>query len=146
MRRPTLLSLALIPLTACYVDVDPGPDGPGGGGGGPYNAAPYITYADAGCWWDGASRDYIWSFEADANDPDGVYDVVDVYADVYDGRGNFMESFDLYPDDYDPQYWYSDWYESSTWLYCGDSYVVDVTAVDSFGDYDVVSVYPYADL
>jgi hypothetical protein len=141
--RPTLLSLALIPLTACDVYVDPGPDG---GGGGPNNAPPYLTYADAGCWWDGSSRDYIWSFEADANDPDGVYDVVDVYADVYDGRGNYLESFDLYPDDYDPQSWYSDWYESSTYLYCGDSYVVDITAEDSFGDSDVVSVYPYADL
>ena len=143
MPRPTLLSLALIPLTtACYVDVDPGPDG--GGGGGPYNAPPYITYADAGCWWDGPSRDYIWSFEAEAGDPDGVYDVVEVYADVYE-RGQWLESFDLWPDDYDPYFWYSDWYESSTWLYCGDpGYVVDIIAVDSFGDYDVVSLYPYA--
>jgi hypothetical protein len=146
MRRPTLLSLALIPLTACDVYVDPGPDG-GGGGGGPYNSPPYITYADAGCWWDGSSRDYVWSFDADANDPDGVYDVVQVYADVYDGRNQYVDGFDLYPDDANPQSWYSDWYESSTYLYCGDpGYIVDITAVDSYGDSDVVSVYPYADL
>jgi hypothetical protein len=142
MPRPSLLSLALIPLTACYIDPYPGD-----GGGGPYNSPPYITWADAGCWWDGQSRDYIWSFEADATDPDGVYDVVDVYADVYDAANVWQDGFDLYPDDYEPSFWYSDWYESSTWLYCSyPGYVVDITAVDSYGDYDIVSVYPYADL
>jgi hypothetical protein len=146
MSRSILFAVALFPLTACYIEPYPG-DGPGNGGGGPYNSAPHITYADAGCWWDGQSRDYVWSFEATANDPDGVYDVVDVYADVYDSADVWQDGFDLWPDDSDPTYWYSDWYEGSTLLYCSyPGYVVDITAVDSYGDYDVVSLYPYAAL
>jgi hypothetical protein len=134
------LKLALIPLlSACYVDVyDPGP------APGPQNAAPYISWADAGCWWDPQSRDYVWSFEAEANDADGVYDVVEVYADVYDtANGVWQDGFVLW-DSSDPAYWYSDWYGSSTYLWCDyPGYVVDITAVDSFGDAAIVSVNPY---
>ncbi len=140
--------LAALPLlgtlSGCYVDVvAPGP--------GPVatDAAPRITYKDAGCYFDAATpdnpmgyNDYVWYFEADATDANGAADVAQVYADVYDDpTGDWVDSFDLAPDQ--GVTWYSAWVGSSTYLDCTyPGYVVDITAVDLAGMTDVVTLYP----
>jgi hypothetical protein len=108
------------------------------------NAAPYILMADAGCYWEPAYRDELWYFEADVDDADSPFDVVAVYADVYDDfTGEWVDSFELFPTD-DPYFWVSDWMGSSTWLDCHyGGYVVDFVAYDSFDAMDIVSVYPW---
>lgn len=134
-----LLPVALTALVASgcivYEDGGPPPD--------PYvNYAPFVEWADAGCYWDDYYRDDIWYFEADVTDPNGALDVVAVYADVYDARGEWADSFELYPTQ-DPVYWFSDWLGSSTWLDCYYSgYEVDFVAYDSFDAYDVLTIRP----
>lgn len=128
--------LAALVSTGCLVYEEPGP------GPGPVNHAPFVEWADAGCYWDGYYADHIWYFEADITDPDGNLDVVAVYADVYDARGEWADSFELYPTQ-DPVFWFSDWLGSSTWLSCDyGGYVVDIVAYDSFDAYDVLSITP----
>ncbi|MFZ5481792.1 MAG: hypothetical protein ACOZNI_33835, partial [Myxococcota bacterium] len=59
MRALTAAVLAALP--GCYfVYEDPHPA--------PVDTAPYVTYADAGCYWDGYYRDDVWYFEADVDD------------------------------------------------------------------------------
>ena len=110
----------------------------------PVNHAPNIQYADGGCYWDGNYRDDIWYFDADVTDPDGVYDVVAVYADVYDMYTGWLEdSFELFATN-DPIYWTSDWMGSSTWLDCDyGGYVVDIVAYDTLDAMDVESFMPW---
>lgn len=136
----TRTALALfVALPACViVDDGPHPD--------PYvNYAPVINAAEAGCYWDTYYGDNIWYFSADADDPNGVYDVISVWADVYDGpSGAWVDSFELYADPQDPYIWFSDWLGSTTYLNCGyPNYEVDIVAYDSYEDYDVVTVLPY---
>lgn len=138
-----LIGLAALTTSGCVVYSD------GGGGGGTYepapNVAPYINWADAGCYYDGYYNDDIWYFQADATDGDGVLDVVAVYADVYDmrfGGGEWVETFELMPTD-DPYVWYSDWLGHTTYLDCYyGGYEVDIVAYDSFNDYDVLTLVP----
>lgn len=108
------------------------------------NYAPDITWGEAGCYWDSYYYDYIWYFEADVDDPNSPYDVVAVFADVYDDRsGAWVDSFELYPTD-DPFYWFSDWLGGSTYLDCQyEGYVVDFWAYDSFDAADAMTVVPY---
>jgi len=110
---------------------------------GPVNLPPYITWAEAGCYWDGYGGDYVWYFEADVDDPDGPGDVIAVYADVYDDwSGDWIDGFELYW--YDGITWFSDWWESSTWLDCSYPYnVVEFSAYDVYEAYDAVDVVPY---
>ena len=49
--------------------------------------APFIEWADAGCFWSSAERDFVWWFEADVFDANGFEDVSAVYADVLDWDG-----------------------------------------------------------
>lgn len=109
------------------------------------NYAPYVDGAEAGVYWDAGLRDDIWYFDAVADDPDGVYDVTEVWADVYDDyTGEYLESFELYPTN-DPYRWYSDWLGSSTWLdpfYTG--YSVDFVAYDSYGETGYATVWAYS--
>ena len=136
MNRVATLALATLGLSGCLVYEDGGPPP------GPVNGAPYVAWADAGCYYDAGYRDDIWYFEADADDPDGALDVVAVYADVYDARGEWADSFELFPTQ-DPVYWFSDWLGSSTWLDCGyGGYSVDIVAYDSFDAYDVLTIVP----
>lgn len=131
-----LAAFALVTLPGCFVayaDHEPPPA---------LNEAPFIPYAEAGCEWDPAYGDYVWWFDADADDYDGPADVVAVYADVYDDvAGAWVDGFDLYPET--AITWYSAWVGSTTFLQCGfPGYSVDITAVDSFDEADVVTVYP----
>jgi hypothetical protein len=108
------------------------------------NYAPEVYDGEAGCYYDRAYRDDIWYFEAFVDDPDGVYDVISVWADVYDEYdGSYVESFELFPTD-DPYVWYSDWLGHSTWLDCYyRDYTVDLVAYDSYEDTDVLTLVPY---
>ena len=114
---------------------------------GPVNTPPDLYWGEAGCYWDDYYRDDIVYFDAEADDMDGVFDVVAVYADVYDLRNEqWVDSFELYPTE-DPVYWFSDWLGSTTWVDCAyPSYVVDLVAYDSFDAFDVLTVdfYGYA--
>lgn len=107
------------------------------------NYAPVVTWADGGCYWDGYYHDHIWWFEADIDDPNSPYDVVAVYADVYDSySGGWVDSFELYPTN-DAYYWFSDWLGSSTWLDCSyGGYVVDIVAYDALEASGVGTFYP----
>ncbi len=138
----TRIALALVALLPACVIVDedhhPSPE--------PYvNYAPFLNYAEAGCYWDGYYGDFIWYFQADADDPNGVYDVISVWADVYDGpSGAWVDSFELYADPNDPYIWFSDWLGSTTYLNCGyANYEVDIVAYDTYESYAVATVLPY---
>jgi hypothetical protein len=107
------------------------------------NFSPMVLSADAGVFWDDYYFDDIWYFSADVDDPDGVYDVVEVWADVYDEYrgGVLVESFPLDPTA-DPYIWYSEWLGSSTYLdpfY--DGYTVDIVAYDSFDDFGWTTIW-----
>lgn len=134
MLTRALTVLALAPLAACIVYETPS--------GEPVNPPPYFTYADAGCYADDVYRDFVWYFDVDAQDAAGDWDVVEVYADVFDTwDGAWIDGFELFHEQ--GPTWYSAWVGSSTWLDCRyDGYVVDFTAVDSLGQIDVVSVVP----
>lgn len=101
----------------------------------PPNAAPYVADAGAGVYWDGYYHDDIWYFEAVVDDPNGPYDIVEVWADVYDEYHGvaYVETFELYPTN-DPYVWFSDWMGYSTHLdpwY--DGYTVDFVVYDAHG-------------
>ncbi len=107
-----------------------------------YNAAPYVIDAYGGVSWDSYANDDVWTFEAVVGDPDGVYDVVEVWADVYDEyTGDLVDSFQL-EDTGDPAFWSSEWLGYSTILdpfY--DQYTVDIVAYDALGDYGYDTVW-----
>ena len=143
MTRIATLALALAVSTGC-IFVDDGND--------PViiddtpmfvNSAPFVDDAAAGCFFDDFNLDDVWYFEALVDDPDGVLDVMQVWADVYDDRtGELVQSFELYPTD-DPFLWYSDWLASTTYLNCWyDLYSIDVIAYDSFDDWSAVTILP----
>ena len=91
------------------------------------NYTPTVLDAEAGCYFDSYYYDDIWYFEADIDDANSPYDVVAVYADVYDSySGTWVDSFELFPTN-DAYYWFSDWLGSSTYLDCMyGGYVVDI--------------------
>ncbi len=107
------------------------------------NYSPIVLDGYAFVYWDHTYRDDIWEFEAVVDDPDSPYDVVMVFADVYDEcrGGSLVESFELYPTN-DPYVWFSDWLGSSTWLDpFNDCYTVDLVAYDSYDAIDVLTVW-----
>jgi hypothetical protein len=107
------------------------------------NYMPEIAWADSGCYWDDYNHDFIWWFDAGVYDANGRQDIVAVYADVYDYQGHLIDSFELYPEMPDPDEYYSDWLQHTTYLDCyRDDYVVDFVAYDTFDEWDVASVYP----
>lgn len=110
----------------------------------PANYAPEVIDAYAEVSYDAYNADDIWYFEATVDDLDGPYDVISVWADVYDEfDGSFVESFELFPTD-DPLLWYSDWLGSTTYLdpFYPD-YTVDIVAYDTYEDYDAITIVPY---
>lgn len=138
MTRSIFAALAALSFVPGCIVVDDGPDPAPAP-----NYAPTISWAEAGCYWDGYYGDFIWYFEADADDPNGVLDVTSMWADVYDeASGAWVDSFELYPTD-DPYIWFSDWLGSSTYLSCGyTGYVVDFWAYDSMQAEAVYSTWP----
>jgi hypothetical protein len=135
MTRSLLVAGVLALTSACVIEVDD--DGPRP------NLPPTVVAPLAQCWWAGADG-YVWAFDAFAQDPDGAWDVTEVWADVYDVRNG-----DRYIDSYPLQRtaeadrWYSDWYGWSMPLDCRyDGYVVDVVAYDSTGSFDLFTVIP----
>ena len=110
------------------------------------NLAPNVNCADGGCYWDSYYYDDIWVFEADVDDADSPYDVIEVWADVYDAySGMLVDTFELYPTT-DPYYWFSDWLGSSTYLDCwGGHYFVEMVAYDVYQDYDVYTFEPWVE-
>jgi hypothetical protein len=139
MYRTSAMAFLFAALPACVVYDSPGHH-TGGGTVVVTNAAPYVDFADAYVYYDPYYRDDIWTFEATVDDPNGVYDVVQVWADVYDGPV-LVESFELYPTD-DPYYWFSDWLGSTTMLdpFWG-GYSVDFVAYDAYDDFGWVTVW-----
>jgi len=138
--KAKLLALTVLPvavLTGCVVEVGPDPQ--------PVpNYVPYIDYADGGCYWDNHYADHIWYFEADVSDGNGAYDVVEVWADVYNDRGIYLESFKLFRETPSPSFWFSDWLEYYSMLECGwQDYTIDIVAYDALGEFDLLTFRPY---
>ncbi|MCA9568929.1 MAG: hypothetical protein KC656_13865 [Myxococcales bacterium] len=138
-----LSAAAVLTLSGCVVhsyDVD---DDPTPVVVVPANYAPQILDAYAEVAYDNYNMDDIWYFEATVDDLDGAYDVISVWADVYDEYdGTWVESFELFPTN-DPLVWYSDWLGSTTYLdpfY--PSYSVDIVAYDTYEDYDAITILP----
>jgi hypothetical protein len=141
MYRMTMLASILAAAPGCVVyDYPHGHGGGGGGGTVVTNAAPYVDSAAAYVYYDGYWGDDIWAFEAVVDDPNGVYDVIGVWADVYDGPV-LVESFELYPTD-DPYFWFSDWLGSTTRLdpFWG-GYQVDFVVYDAYDDFGWMTVW-----
>ncbi|MEQ1566007.1 MAG: hypothetical protein ABMA64_10250 [Myxococcota bacterium] len=144
MIRMNAMALLLAVAPACVVyDVDPHPHGGGGSTVVVTNAPPYVVSADAWVYYDPAYGDDIWAFEAMVDDPNGVYDVIGVWADVYDeyAGGVLVESFELYPTN-DPYVWYSDWLGSTTYLDpFWPGYTVDFVVYDAYDDFGWTTVW-----
>ena len=129
MRNLTALSLALLTATGCIVhtsDRDYEPDVIEVEVPTVTNYAPDVLWADAGCFYDGYERSDIWYFEADVDDFDGPFDVVSVWADVYDEwDGSWI-----------------DWLAYSTHLSCFyPDYTVDIVAYDAYEAYDYMTIW-----
>jgi hypothetical protein len=142
MNRMTALALFLAAAPGCVVYTGH-PGGGGGGGTVVTNIPPSVTSADAFVYYDPAYRDDIWAFDAFVDDGNGIGDVTQVWADVYDeyAGGVLVESFELYPTN-DPYEWYSDWLGSTTTLdpfYPG--YSVDFVVYDQFDDFGYLTVW-----
>ncbi len=132
-RGLTLIGLFAISPACIVYDNGPGPA--------PANYAPNITWAEAGCFWDPVVYDYVWYFDSDVTDPDGLGDVFEVYADVYDEfSGAWVDSFLL--ENYGSAIWYTEWLQFQTYLDCGRPYVVEFVAYDYLDAVDFYSVYP----
>lgn len=141
MYRLLATSWTVAALTGCMVvadnDPQPAPQPP------VYvNHLPVVVDAAAYVYWDAYNYDDVWYFESMVDDLDGVYDVNQVWADVYDERsGTLVDSFELYPSQ-DPYVWWSDWLGSSTRLDpFNPGYTVDFTVYDALGDFSVATVW-----
>ncbi len=134
--RLALTALPFFVASGCFVYTDDlaHDDGP------PSQVAPTIDWADASCYRDEVYHDDVWWFEADVLDPNGLDDVLAVYADVYDGyTGEWVDAFEL---EYDGgNTWFSAWQQRSTWLDCDYyDYIVDFVAEDTLGEGEIYSL------
>jgi len=132
-RIPALLPL--LALAACIFPSSPPPA--------PVNRAPVVAWAEAGCTWDPYAYDWVWWFDAEVGDPDGLADVWEVYADVIDEwNGEIADSFLL--ESWGDGYWSTEWFQYQTWLDCRyGPYLVEFVAYDVYEAYDVYATYPY---
>lgn len=140
MRSILPLAIGFISLTTgCVVYTDDGhqnePE--------PYvNYSPDITWAESGCYYDEYNHDFVWWFDTQVFDDNGHYDISAVYADVYGPQG-LVDSFELYNETADPNEWFSDWLQWSTYLDCYyGGYEVEFVAYDVYDAVDVYTVYP----
>lgn len=107
------------------------------------NSPPAVISADAGVYWDAAYFDDIWYFDAVVDDYNGAFDVLGVWADVYDecAGGVLVQSFELYPTS-DPFVWSAEYFGSDTWLDPYYScYTVDLVAYDVYEDYGWMTIW-----
>ncbi|MCB9681600.1 MAG: hypothetical protein H6733_09035 [Alphaproteobacteria bacterium] len=145
MTRLAILTAALAVGTGCiFVDADgPHHHTPGPVVVVPVNEAPIVLDGFASCYYDDYNRDDVVWFEADVDDPNGALDVVQAWADVYDGAtGELVETFELYPTD-DPYVWFSDWLVSTTYFDCWYPYYeVDLQIYDASGASDILTILP----
>lgn len=132
MFRSALAILSTLSLAGCVVYGGGHPSGNG------YDEAPYISYADASCYWDDGYGDFVWWFQADVEDPEN--NVVSVTTDVYDQyTGQWVDAFELYYDGGNT--WFSAWQGYSTYLDCEYyQYSVDFVAEDASGNMDAVTI------
>lgn len=140
MTRLMTLALFSSGLTACVVYADDGSYTTPGGTVVVTNAPPYVIDSAAWVYYDPYYADDIWALEAWVDDPNGIGDVLGVWADVYDGPV-LVETFELYPTD-DPSYWYSDWLGSTSYLdpfY--PNYQVDFVVYDVYEDFGYQTVW-----
>lgn len=110
-----------------------------------WNWDPVVYDGDAGCEWDPAREQYVWYFEAEVDDWDGLDDIVYVDANVYDDwRGGYLaDSFALRPTS-DPGVWYGEWPERVTSLDCTyPGYSVDLVAWDGFDGSGALTIIPW---
>lgn len=106
------------------------------------NAIPQVIDGYAGCDYDASLQADLLIFDAIVDDLDGLGDVTQVWADVYDERTNeLIQSFELFPTD-DPSYWYSDWLAGTTYVDCWyPDQSVDLVVYDRSEDYDILTVW-----
>lgn len=146
MRKLVTAALFVSLFPACVVYSNgpgPGPDAGPGPGPAYVDSPPSVYDGQAGCYWDDSTGQDKWYFQASVDDPDGTWDVTDVWADVYDNwDGSLIDSFQLYPTN-DAYTWYSEWPAASTALDCwyGD-YAVDLVAYDSANATSDLTVWP----
>ena len=109
------------------------------------NIPPSVDAASARVYYDPGYGDDVWEFDAFVSDGNGLGDVTQVWADVYDdlaGGTQPVESFELYPTN-DAREWFSDWLGSTTQLdpfYHG--YSVDFVVYDQFDDAGYLTLRP----
>jgi hypothetical protein len=109
------------------------------------NWAPYVVTADAGCFWDPATREDVWYFEAEVDDYDGWRDIVAVEAHVYDDwhGDDWVDGFSLEETAY-AWTWYAEYPERHTNLDCYyDRYTVVFYVWDYFDEMGALEVYPH---
>lgn len=134
MNRIAPLGIALLPGCVVYSSDTVVHDPPGTVVVVEANHDPLVLDAAAWVYYDPFYHDDVWVFDAVVDDPDSPYDVIGVWADVYDewAGGFLVESFELYPTD-DPYYWASDWLGGSTFLDpFWPGYTVDLIAYDAY--------------
>ncbi len=147
MNKLLALTALVAMLPACLIYTDSTPSGdyydPGPDVVIDYNAAPQMLDAQAGCFWDRRLQDDVWYFDATADDADGPYDIVEMWADVYDDiTGELIESFELVPTE-DPYLWSVEYMASSVYIDCWYPwYSVDFVAIDAYEAWDSLLVYP----
>lgn len=108
------------------------------------NAPPFVWDSAAYVSWDPRAGDDLVSFEATVDDPNGLGDVVGVWADVYDdwSGGIYVGSVELWPTT-DPAFWVADVYNVLDGLYLDPfwgGYSVDFVVYDLYEDAGVMTV------
>lgn len=83
------------------------------------NRPPVLRFAEARCSWDAPRQGWFWRLSADATDPNGLGDLVEVWADIYDiSSWTWVESFLL--DWHDGYLWRSSFFQQDSEYICGD--------------------------
>ena len=104
------------------------------------NNPPLVDFAEVECGFDRTFGDVLWTFDAAVLDADGASDVRFVTAEVFDDRtGFFVEAIRLQPVR-GSTFWEAVFLERDSLLFCGDLYLIDFVAEDSFGQVDVLTV------
>jgi hypothetical protein len=143
MPRLFSLALGLAALTGCIIVDDDGPDTVIVEQPNVPNSAPYVFDGAAGCYYDSFYGDDIIWLSAWVDDVDGLRDVTQVWADIYDDRsGALVQSLELFPGG-SAQEWFSDWLVSTTAFDCFyPFYSIDLVAYDRAESYGVLTIFP----